>query len=39
MTSTTDLATVRAWAGENGFEVSSRGRIPRKVVEAYQTAH
>ncbi len=32
-------AAIRAWAGENGFEVSSRGRIPRSVAEAYQAAH
>jgi hypothetical protein len=26
---------VREWARENGFEVSSRGRIPEAVLEAY----
>lgn len=30
---------VRAWARENGFTVSDRGRIPQKVVEAYEAAH
>ena len=34
----TDLAAVRAWAGENGYEVSNRGRIPGAVLEAYQAA-
>lgn len=33
------LAAVRAWASENGYSVSARGRIPAGVVEAYQTAH
>lgn len=27
---------VRAWARENGFTVSERGRIPSEVVEAYR---
>ncbi|MFE5564843.1 Lsr2 family protein [Amycolatopsis japonica] len=30
---------VRAWAQENGFEVSSRGRIPEEVTTAYTAAH
>jgi hypothetical protein len=30
---------VRAWAKENGFQVSERGRIPSNVIEAYQAAH
>ena len=34
----TDLAAVRAWAAENGYELSSRGRIPRAVLEAYEAA-
>jgi hypothetical protein len=33
-----DLKAVRAWAIENGFEVSARGRIPKAVVEAYNNA-
>jgi hypothetical protein len=33
------LAAIRAWASENGYSVSARGRIPAGVVEAYQTAH
>ncbi|WP_418189792.1 hypothetical protein [Amycolatopsis orientalis] len=30
---------VRAWAQENGFEVSSRGRISEEVTAAYAAAH
>lgn len=29
---------IRAWARENGFEISDRGRIPNDVVDAYQQA-
>ncbi|GAA4553128.1 histone-like nucleoid-structuring protein Lsr2 [Amycolatopsis samaneae] len=29
---------VRAWALDNGYEVSERGRIPREVVEAFERA-
>lgn len=29
---------IRAWAQENGHEVSARGRISRDVVEAYELA-
>jgi hypothetical protein len=32
-------ATVRAWAAENGLDVSARGRIPASVSEAYDAAH
>lgn len=35
----TDLKDVRDWASKNGFEVSSRGRIPSTVQEAYAAAH
>ncbi len=35
---TQDLAAIRAWARENGFEVAGHGRIPRHVVEAYHAA-
>ncbi len=31
-----DLAAVRAWAREHGHEVSDRGRVPAKVLEAYR---
>lgn len=34
-----DLKDVRDWAGKNGFEVSTRGRIPAAVQEAYAAAH
>ena len=34
-----DLAAVRAWAKDNGFEVSERGRISQKVTDAYSAAH
>lgn len=27
---------IRRWAKEQGIEVSSRGRIPKEVIEAYQ---
>ncbi|MBE9924298.1 Lsr2 family protein [Cellulosimicrobium cellulans] len=30
-----DRAAVRAWARENGHEISDRGRIPTSVLEAY----
>lgn len=30
---------VRAWAQAQGYEVSSRGRVPREVREAYDKAH
>lgn len=34
-----DNATVRAWAAENGHEVSDRGRLPKKVIDAYLAAN
>jgi hypothetical protein len=34
-----ETAAIRTWARENGHEVSERGRIPKAVVEAYQSAH
>lgn len=33
-----DVAKIRAWAQANGHDVSSRGRIPAKVREAYYAA-
>jgi hypothetical protein len=33
-----DTKAVRKWAGANGIEVSSRGRIPADVVERYRAA-
>ena len=35
---TSDAAKIRAWAAENGIEVSSRGRIPAEVREQYLQA-
>lgn len=34
-----ELAQIREWAQNNGFEVSERGRIARHIVEAYEAAH
>nr|WP_066519745.1 Lsr2 family protein [Curtobacterium ammoniigenes] len=34
-----DLGKIREWAKENGYEVSSRGRISAQVQEAYAAAH
>jgi hypothetical protein len=34
-----DSAAIRAWAKENGYEVSGRGRVPAEVREAYEKAH
>jgi len=34
-----DLNEVRAWANRNGYTVSDRGRVPLKVLEAYDAAH
>lgn len=33
------LAAVRAWAREQGLEVSDRGRVPAEVQKAYDAAH
>ena len=33
------LSDIRTWARDNGYTVSDRGRIPGKVVEAYDAAH
>ncbi|MFJ4806725.1 histone-like nucleoid-structuring protein Lsr2 [Streptomyces murinus] len=30
---------VRAWARENGYEVSNRGRVPREIHVAFEAAH
>jgi hypothetical protein len=37
-TGTSDLTSIREWAKSNGYEVSSRGRIPREVIEAYEAS-
>lgn len=34
-----DLSAVRAWAKENGYTVSERGRVPATILEAYEAAH
>ena len=34
-----ELAKIREWAVRNGHQVSERGRVPRKVIEAYRAAH
>lgn len=33
-----DLKAIREWATQNGKEVSTRGRLPRQLVEEYQAA-
>jgi len=35
---TEDTAAIRQWARDNGYEVSSRGRIPAILRAAYQSA-
>jgi hypothetical protein len=34
-----DLGKIREWAKDNGYEVSTRGRISAQVQEAYAAAH
>jgi hypothetical protein len=34
-----DYAPVRAWAAENGYSLSERGRVPAVVLDAYDAAH
>ena len=34
-----DTARIRAWAKENGHQVSDRGRIHQSVKDAYYAAH
>ncbi len=34
-----DYAPIRAWAADNGYTVSERGRVPAAVLEAYDAAH
>lgn len=34
-----DTKAIRAWARENGYNVSERGRIPADVMAAYTDAH
>jgi hypothetical protein len=35
----TQTQAIRDWARSNGHKVSSRGRIPASVIEAYEAAH
>lgn len=35
----TDLADIRTWATDNGYEVSGRGRIASEIIAAYDAAH
>jgi len=32
-------ADIRQWAREQGMEVNARGRVPSRVIEAYERAH
>ena len=34
-----DLDKIRSWARANGHDVADRGRIARKIIDAYNTAH
>jgi hypothetical protein len=34
-----DPVKVREWARSQGIEVNTRGRVPRVVIEKYQSAH
>ncbi|MGI9017273.1 MAG: histone-like nucleoid-structuring protein Lsr2 [Euzebya sp.] len=34
-----ELDAIRSWARENGHQVSDRGRISKKVQDAYTAAH
>ena len=36
--SSDDLKTIRAWARDNGFKVSDRGRIAADIIAAYPGA-
>ncbi|MFE5708470.1 Lsr2 family protein [Rhodococcus koreensis] len=33
-----DVKEIRAWAAEQGYEISSRGRIPAEVEQAFKVA-
>ena len=33
-----DYSAVRAWAKENGYTLSDRGRVPAAVLDAYEAA-
>jgi len=34
-----DAQAIREWAEANGHQVSSRGRVKKEIVDAYQAAH
>jgi hypothetical protein len=34
----TSTSAIRAWATENGYTVSPRGRVPREVLQAFEGA-
>lgn len=38
-TSRDQTQAVRDWARQNGFEISARGRVPKKVLDAFNAAH
>ncbi|MEU5841482.1 Lsr2 family protein [Rhodococcus sp. NPDC047139] len=33
------LAAIRHWARNEGYDISSRGRIPRHILEQFEAAH
>lgn len=33
------LAQIREWSAKNGRELSSRGRVPQDVIDAWEAAH
>ncbi|MEU2835105.1 Lsr2 family protein [Streptomyces lavendulae] len=37
--SASDTAEIRIWAQKNGYTVNDRGRVPSRILEAYQKAH
>lgn len=37
--SSVDSSAIRQWAAKNGYEVSSRGRIPQAVQDAYKASN
>lgn len=39
VTATAKPSVVRAWAADNGYDVSGRGRLHREVEAAYAEAH
>ena len=34
-----DLAPVREWASQNGYPVSTRGRVAQSIIDAYDSAN